>query len=108
MSDAFRELLRKIGSGIHTGENLTRSEAAAATRMMLLQEATAAQIGAFMISHRIKRPTGEELAGMLDAYEELGPLCLPPQTEKKGFPSLASPCLALLTTGDRALLQLAQ
>ena len=84
MSDAFRELLRKIGSGVHTGENLTRSEAAAATRMMLLQEATAAQIGAFMISHRIKRPTGEELAGMLDAYEELGPMLAPPNREQ-GF-----------------------
>lgn len=74
MSHAFRDLLRKIGSGPHTGENLTRQEAAAATRMMLLQEATPAQIGAFMIAHRIRRPTGEELAGMLDAYEELGPV----------------------------------
>ncbi len=73
MSHVFREFLRKIGSGPHTGENLTRSEAATATRMMLLQEATPAQIGAFMIAHRIRRPTGEELAGMLDAYEELGP-----------------------------------
>ena len=77
MSDKFRELVRKIGSGVHTGENLTRSEAAAATRMMLLAEATPAQIGAFMISHRIKRPTGEELAGMLDAYDELGPKLKP-------------------------------
>jgi anthranilate phosphoribosyltransferase len=73
MSNAFRELLRKIGSGPHTGENLNRQEAEAATRMMLLQEATPAQIGAFMIAHRIKRPTGEELAGMLDAFEQLGP-----------------------------------
>ncbi|MGA7933520.1 MAG: anthranilate phosphoribosyltransferase family protein [Kovacikia sp.] len=73
MSHAFRELLRKVGSGTHTGEKLTRQEAAAATRMMLLQEATPAQIGAFMIAHRIRRPTGEELAGMLDAYDELGP-----------------------------------
>lgn len=73
MSHAFRELLRKIGSGPHTGQNLTRTEAHAATRMMVLQEATPAQIGAFMIAHRIRRPTGEELAGMLDAYEELGP-----------------------------------
>ncbi|MEG4207761.1 anthranilate phosphoribosyltransferase family protein [Microcoleus sp. Pol7_A1] len=84
MSDAFRELLRKIGSGVHTGENLTRSEAAAATRMMLLGEATPTQIGAFMIAHRIKRPTGEELAGMLDAYEKLGPVLAPPNREK-GF-----------------------
>jgi anthranilate phosphoribosyltransferase len=73
MSDAFRELLRKIGSGPHTGKDLSRQEAAAATRMMLLQEATPAQMGAFMIAQRMKRPTGEELAGMLDAYDELGP-----------------------------------
>jgi anthranilate phosphoribosyltransferase len=72
MSDAFRELLRKVGSGPHTGKDLTRSEAAAATRMMLLQEATPAQIGAFLIAHRIKRPTGVELAGMLDGYDEFG------------------------------------
>ena len=72
MSNAFRELLKKVGSGTHTHENLTRAESAEAMRMMLLQEATPAQIGAFLISHRIKRPTGEELAGMLDAYDELG------------------------------------
>jgi anthranilate phosphoribosyltransferase len=77
MSNAFRDLLRKVGSGVHTGENLNRAEAAAATRMMLLEEATPAQIGAFLIAHRIKRPTGEELAGMLDAYDELGPLLQP-------------------------------
>ncbi|NES05182.1 MAG: anthranilate phosphoribosyltransferase family protein [Okeania sp. SIO2F4] len=73
MSDHFRELLKTIGSGTHTGKNLTRQEATAAMRMMLLGEATPAQIGAFFIAHRIKRPTGEELAGMLDTYNELGP-----------------------------------
>jgi anthranilate phosphoribosyltransferase len=74
MSNAFRELLKKVGSGVHTGENLSREEAAVATRMMLLQEATPAQIGAFMIAHRIKRPTSQELVGMLDAYEQIGPM----------------------------------
>lgn len=72
MSDAFRELLRKVGSGSHTSEHLTRAESARATQLMLRQEATPAQIGAFMIAHRIKRPTGEELAGILDAYDQLG------------------------------------
>lgn len=72
MSSSFRELLKKLGSGTHTGEDLTRTEAARATRLMLQQQATPAQIGAFMIAHRIKRPTAEELAGMLDAYDELG------------------------------------
>ena len=73
MSQVFRELLKKVGSGTHTSESLTRAEAAAALEMMLRQEATPVQIGAFLIAHRIKRPTGEELAGMLDAYETLGP-----------------------------------
>ncbi|MCF4968073.1 anthranilate phosphoribosyltransferase family protein [Nostoc sp. CMAA1605] len=73
MSIVFRDLLKKVGSGNHTSESLTRAETATATKMMLLGEATPAQIGAFLIAHRIKRPTGEELAGMLDAYEELGP-----------------------------------
>ncbi len=73
MSHEFRSLLRKVGSGPHTSKSLTRSEAAAAMRMMLEQEATPAQIGAFLIAHRIKRPTGEELAGMADACDTLGP-----------------------------------
>jgi anthranilate phosphoribosyltransferase len=79
MSDAFRELLRKVGSGPHTSEDLTRAEAKAATLMMLEREATLVQIGAFMIAHRIKRPTGEELAGMLDAYDQLGPKLKAPE-----------------------------
>ncbi|HEY9634582.1 MAG TPA: anthranilate phosphoribosyltransferase family protein [Coleofasciculaceae cyanobacterium] len=77
MSDVFRELLKKVGSGVHTGKDLSREEAAMATRMMLLEEATPAQIGAFMIAHRIKRPTSEEVAGMLDAYDQLGPKLQP-------------------------------
>ncbi len=89
MSHAFRQLLRKVGSGTHTSRALTQSEAAAATRMMLLQEATPAQIGAFMIAHRIKRPTGEELAGMLDAYTELGPQLQPIQA---AYPVLVMGC----------------
>ena len=77
MTNKFREFIQKVGSGTHTSDNLTRAEAATATKMMLLGEATPAQIGAFLIAHRIKRPTGEELAGMLDTYHELGPKLLP-------------------------------
>jgi anthranilate phosphoribosyltransferase len=73
MSLIFRSLIKKIGSGPHTSEALTRDEAAQATLMMLTQAATPAQIGAFMIAHRLKRPTGEEMAGLLDAYKALGP-----------------------------------
>ena len=77
MSDRFRELLKNVGSGPHTSKDLSRQEAADAMRMMLQQEATPAQIGAFLIAHRIKRPTGEELAGMLDAYDQTGPKLQP-------------------------------
>lgn len=72
MSDQFRDLLKKVGSGTHTSKNLTRQEAAIALDMMLSGTATPAQIGAFLIAHRIKRPTGEELAGMLDTYRKWG------------------------------------
>ena len=74
MSNEFRDLLKQVGSGTHTSKALSQTDAATATRMMLQQVATPAQIGAFMIAHRIKRPTPAELAGMLDAYEQLGPM----------------------------------
>lgn len=69
----FRDLVKKVGSGNHTAESLSREEAQTATRLMLSEAATPAQIGAFMIAQRIKRPTPSELAGMLDAYDDLGP-----------------------------------
>ena len=77
MSDRFRKFVQIIGSGSHTGKSLTREEAAEAMEMMLLQTATPAQIGAFLIAHRIKRPTGAELAGMLDTYAKIGPQLQP-------------------------------
>ncbi|MEL6605898.1 MAG: anthranilate phosphoribosyltransferase family protein [Cyanobacteria bacterium J06614_10] len=69
----FRDLLKKVGSGTHTSKSLSREESAIATEMMLKEAATPAQIGAFMIAQRIKRPTPTELAGMLDTYDALGP-----------------------------------
>lgn len=82
MSAVFRDLLKKVGSGIHTSKPLTREQAAQATRLMLTQEATPAQIGAFMIAHRIRRPSPAEMAGLLDAYGELGPQVAPVETER--------------------------
>ena len=69
----FRELLRKIGSGEHTSRGLTRPEAAEAMELMFSGEASQAQIGAFLIAHRIRRPEPQELAGMLDYYKHHGP-----------------------------------
>ncbi|MEB3272396.1 MAG: anthranilate phosphoribosyltransferase family protein [Prochlorothrix sp.] len=77
MSHLFRELLQKVGSGTHTNKALTRAEAALALELMWTHRATPAQIGAFLIAHRIRRPTVEELAGMLDTYYRFGPRLAP-------------------------------
>ena len=53
MSQQLRELLQKIGGGPHTSKNLSTEEAFRATQLILEGQATPAQIGAFMIAHRI-------------------------------------------------------
>ena len=72
--ERFKQHLRKVGSGEHTSKGMSREEAADALELMLYQEATPAQIGAFLIAHRIRRPEPQELTGMLDTYRKLGPV----------------------------------
>ncbi len=74
----FRELLAKVGSGEHTSTGLTRAEAREATDLMLLGPVSDAQLGAFLIAHRIRRPSPLELAGMLDSYRAHGPVLRTP------------------------------
>ncbi|MEO1790592.1 MAG: anthranilate phosphoribosyltransferase family protein [Cyanobacteria bacterium J06629_19] len=81
LQSQFRDLLKKVGSGTHTAKSLSREESALATRMMLCEQASPAQIGAFMIAQRIKRPTPTELAGMLDTYDALGPMLSPVESD---------------------------
>jgi anthranilate phosphoribosyltransferase len=69
----FRTYLGKVGSGEHTSSGLSREEAADAMELMLDGAATEAQIGAFLIAHRIRRPEPQELTGMLDVYRHRGP-----------------------------------
>ena len=73
-----RELLAKVGSGEHTSTGLTRAEAREATDLMLLGPVSDAQLGAFLIAHRIRRPSPLELAGMLDSYRQHGPVLRTP------------------------------
>ncbi len=70
----FRELIGKVGSGEHTSTGLDREEAREAMDLMLDGLADDAQMGAFLIAHRIRRPHPIELAGMLDSYRRLGPV----------------------------------
>ncbi len=64
---------------------MTREESAEALRLILMAKATPAQIGAFMIAHRIRRPEPQELAGMLDTYLELGPKLTSKDQQKPPF-----------------------
>ena len=54
--EQFKIYLRKIGSGENTSHGLSREESADALKLILQAKATPAQIGAFMIAHRIRRP----------------------------------------------------
>ena len=81
--EEFKIYLKKIGSGEFTGKSLTRVESAKAMKLMLTKKASAAQIGAFMIAHRIRRPKPEELAGMIDAYLKLGPKIKSNKTQRQ-------------------------
>ncbi len=60
---------------------MSRDEAAEALDLILNEEATPAQIGAFLIAHRIRRPEPQELTGMLDTYRSLGPALLSPDNQ---------------------------
>ena len=81
--EKFKTYLKKIGGGEFTGKSLNREESAEATKLILREEASAAQIGAFMIAHRIRRPQPEELAGMIDTYLELGPKIYSPKNHRR-------------------------
>lgn len=70
----FRELIAKVGSGEHTSTGLSRDEAREAMDLMLAGKASDAQMGAFLIAHRIRRPLPVELSGMLDSYRNHGPV----------------------------------
>lgn len=101
----FRELLGKVGSGEHTSSGLTIAEAEEAMDAMLLGGVSDAQLGAFLIAHRIRRPEPQELAGMLASYRHHGPQLSTPGRRALcfGVPydgrSRTAPLLPLVTLG---------
>lgn len=111
----FRDLLGKVGSGEHTSCGLTEAEAEEAMDLMLGGQATDAQLGAFLIAHRIRRPEPQELAGMLRSYRQKGPvlktpgkraLCfaVPYDGRNRTAPLLPLIALALATAGEAVVL----
>ncbi len=61
------EYLKKVGAGKERAKNLTYEEAYNANTMILKQEATDIQTGAFWSSMRMKQATEEELKGFIDS-----------------------------------------
>tara|TARA_Y100001968_G_scaffold333824_1_gene399882 strand:- start:4117 stop:5172 length:1056 start_codon:yes stop_codon:yes gene_type:complete len=114
----FKNYLRKIGSGDQTSKGMTRQESSDALKLILTGIASPAQIGAFMIAHRIRRPEPQELAGMVDTYLEMGPtfeskegqrfpICfgMPFDGRKRTAPIYPLTTLVLLTAGQPVVLQ---
>ncbi|MEB3271896.1 MAG: anthranilate phosphoribosyltransferase [Synechococcus sp.] len=109
----FRELIGKVGSGEHTSTGLDRGEAREAMELMLGGALPGAQLAAFLIAHRIRRPTPVELAGMLEAYRSHGPvletpgrhpLCFAVPYDGRSRTAPLLPLLALcLAAGDQAV-----
>ena len=106
----FRELIGKVGSGEHTSTGLSRDEAREAMDLMLQGQVSDAQMGAFLIAHRIRRPLPIELTGMLDSYRRHGPtlatpgrraLCfgVPYDGRSRTAPVLPLTALVLASTG---------
>ena len=106
----FRELIGKVGSGEHTSTGLSRDEAREAMDLMLQGQVSEAQMGAFLIAHRIRRPLSIELTGMLDSYRQHGPtlatpgrraLCfgVPYDGRSRTAPVLPLTALVLASTG---------
>ena len=74
-----------MGSGEHTSTGLSREEARTAMDLMLHGPVSEAQLGAFLIAHRIRRPLPIELAGMLDSYRSHGPVLRTPGRRALSF-----------------------
>lgn len=74
----FAQYVRTLGRGRHGARPLSTPQALAAMRMILSNEATPEQIGAFLMLLRSREETPEETAGMILAVRET--LLAPPAT----------------------------
>jgi len=71
MQQPFSEYIKIIGKGQKGGRSLTREEAYHAMKMVLVNEVTGDQRGAFLMLLRTREETPEEVIGFVDACREL-------------------------------------
>ncbi|MFT4939465.1 MAG: anthranilate phosphoribosyltransferase [Paraglaciecola sp.] len=66
----FKYFIRIIGRGQRAGRTLTQQEAFAAMTMVIKNEVTPEQKGAFLMLLRVREETSEELAGFTQAFRQ--------------------------------------
>jgi anthranilate phosphoribosyltransferase len=70
-SDAFTEIIRIVGRGRKLQRDLTTDEAATAMRLLLTDnDVSDAQVGAFLVTMRVKEETVDEIIGFARAARE--------------------------------------
>jgi anthranilate phosphoribosyltransferase len=66
----FKKYIKAVGTGVKGNRDLTKEETFDAIESILLNNATSAQIGAFLIGWRTKLETNEELSGAVEALRK--------------------------------------
>ncbi|GAB5494523.1 MAG: anthranilate phosphoribosyltransferase family protein [Phototrophicaceae bacterium] len=70
-SDTFRDLLHIIGRGRKLQRDYTREEAREIMQLLLGEQVSDAQIGAFLVTMRVKEETAEEIIGFVQATHDV-------------------------------------
>src|SRR5512134_3579114 len=65
-AQAFKPFVKAVGRGSKLRRDLTYEESMEAMRLILLRQATPAQIGAFLIGQRVKGEAEAEIRGFTD------------------------------------------
>ncbi len=67
---SFKTYIKAVGTGVKGNRDLKKEETFDAIESILLNKATPAQIGAFLIGWRTKLETNEELSGAVEALRK--------------------------------------
>ena len=67
---SFKRYIKAVGTGVKGNRDLSKEETFDAIEQILLNKATPAQSGAFLIGWRTKLETNEELSGSIEALRK--------------------------------------
>jgi anthranilate phosphoribosyltransferase len=70
-TEEFIPFIKAVGRGAKLKRDLTRDEAQEAMRLILTEQATPAQVGAFLVAQRVKGESADEVVGFTRAVRKL-------------------------------------